>query len=229
MLILSTRIMVLDPAVIASIQDQTALAVVSGLVSGAASGFVSPAITWVRDRYKGHPKDAIKAAQINTVNFLGQVNVCLEGQQQIENIEDKKQQALSDPDYTSLFQEAVLGAARTNSEQKHKLLARLVTDRLTAEPDSLQALSVHMACNAVPQLSKMHLKLLGVLYIIRHQPAPSYIMDLPYDERIDVGNKWCLTEIAPFIPIGGLTDLDFAHLTAVSCITYVPQLEESMD
>ena len=48
-------------------------------------------------------------------------------------------------------------------------------------------------------------------------------MRLPYDERIDVGTKWFLAEIAPFIPIGEITDLDLAHLIAVSCITYVPQ------
>ena len=38
-------------------------------------------------------------------------------------------QAIADPDYASLLQEAELGAARTDSEQS-KLLAHLVTDRL---------------------------------------------------------------------------------------------------
>jgi hypothetical protein len=216
--------MVLEPSVLALIQDPLALNIVGGLASGCIESFVSLGIRWVSDRYKSHPKEAIKTAQNNAANFFGQVNIYLEGQQQIEGIEDKTKQALADPDYTDLLQEAVLGAARTNSEQKHELLARLVTDRLTAEPDSLRNLAAHMACNAVPQLSNMHLKLLGLLYIIRRHPAPPHIMRLPYDERIDIGTKWFLSEISPFIPIGGLTDFDFAHLMAVSCITYVPQL-----
>jgi hypothetical protein len=146
----------------------------------------------------------------------------LDGLQQIEGFEEKKNKALTDPDYTSLFQEAVLGASRTNLEQKHKLLARLVTDRLIAEPDSLRNLATHMACNAVPQLSNMHLKILGLLYIIHSYPAPSYIMSLPYDKRIDIGTKWFLDEIASLIPTSKATNFDFAHLAAVSCITYAP-------
>ena len=73
---------------LAMVQDPITLAIASGLASGFIDPFVSGAIDWVSEKYKGHPKDAIKAAQINTVNFLGQVNLCLEGQQLIENIED---------------------------------------------------------------------------------------------------------------------------------------------
>jgi hypothetical protein len=220
-----------DPSVI----EPLTLAAMSGAVSGFIGGCINPFVSrttgygarWLSDRYSGHPREAIETAQGNAVNFYGQVNICLDGLQQIKGFEDKKNQALTDPDYTTLFQEAVLGAARTNSEQKHRLLARLVTDRLTAEPDSLRNLAAHMACNAVPQLSNTHLKLLGALYVIHHHSPPSGMLRLPYDERIDVGTRWFLTEIAPFIPIGEITDLDLAHLTAVSCITYVPQLIHS--
>jgi hypothetical protein len=207
--------------------DPLTLAAMSSAVGDCLGPFVSRAIDcgahWLSDRYKGHPKLAIETTQRNAVNFYRQVTMCPNGLQQAEGFEEKKEQALADPDYTSLLQEAVLGAARTSSEQKHKLLAHLVTDRLTAEPDSLRNLAAHMACNAVPQLSNMHLKLLGLLYIIRHEPAPSYLDDLPDDIRIDARAKWFLAEITPFLPIGELTDLDFSHLTAVSCITCVPQ------
>jgi hypothetical protein len=215
--------------------DPLTLAAMSGLVSGLVGGCVNPFVSrtmkygarWLSDRFSGHPREAIEAAQRNAVNFYGQVNICLDGLQHIEGFEEKKDQALSDPDYTSLFQEAVLGAARVNSEQKHRLLARLVTDRLTAEPDSLRNLAAHMACNAVPQLSNTHLKLLGALYVIHHHLPPLELLRLPHDERIDVGTRWFLNEMAPYIPIGEITDLDLAHLIAVSCITYVPQPTET--
>lgn len=218
--------MALDPAIIASIKDPITLAIVSGLVSGTAGSAMSRAIghgmRWISDRYKGHPKEAIGAAQRNVVNFFGHVNMCLDGQQQIEGIEYRIEQALADPDYTSLFQEAVLGAARTNSEQKHRLLARLVTDRLTAEPESLRNLAAHMACNAIPQLSPIHLRLLGVMYAIHYQPAPNHLKGLSRDALADAGSKWLLEEIKSYMPIGDITQLDFAHLVAVSCITYIP-------
>jgi len=222
--------MVLDASVLAAlIQDPNITSsIIGGIVGGCVEPFVSHSIGWVSDRYKGHPKAAIINAQNNAINFLGQVNICLQGQQQIEGIESKTKDALSDPDYTILFQEAVLGAARTDSEQKHKILARLVTDRLSAEPDSLRNLAAHMACNAIPQLSNTHLKLLGLLYIIRNYPAPSYIMSLPYDNRIAIGTKWFLSEIASLIPSGEVTNFDFAQLAAVSCITYVPEVPLSL-
>lgn len=221
--------MVPDPSMIALIQDPLAQNIVGGFVGGFIEPLVSHGISWVSERYRGHPKEAKKSAHRNAVNFYGQVNICLGELQQIEGegFEEKKEQALADPDYTSLIQEAVLGAARTNSEQKHRLLARLVTDRLIAEPDSLGNLAAHMACKAIPQLSNTHLKLLGVLYIIRQCPIPLYMKDLPDDERIDIGEKWFLSEISRFYPIGDINELDLAHLTAVSCITYVPQLFHS--
>ncbi len=213
----------LDSSVLALIQDPSTLnSIIGGLVGGCIEPLASHGISWVSDRYKGHPKDAIRNAQNNAINFFGHVNICLQGQQRIDDIEEKTRDALSDPDYTILFQEAVLGAARTNSEQKHKILARLVTDRLSAEPDSLHNLSAHMACNAIPQLSNTHLRLLGLLYFIHSSPAPSFIMSMPYDERIDIGTKWFLNEIIPLIPTGEVTEFDFAHLAAVSTIAYVP-------
>jgi hypothetical protein len=192
---------------------------------------MSPAIkhglSWIIDQYKGHPEDAITAAQNNAVNFFGQVNICLEGQQQIQGAEDKTKLALADPDYTSLFQEAVLGAALTNSEQKHKILARLVTDRLIAEPDTLRTLAAHMACSAVPQLSPPHLRFLGLMAVIYVMDTPAHLKATEevkgfdsYDTRIKKGLEWLSEELAPLLPIGDMAEYDYAHLAAVSCIAY---------
>ncbi len=212
--------------------DPLTLAAMSGAVSSLVGGCINPFVSrtmkygarWLSDRFSGHPREAIEAAQRNAVNFYGQVNICLDGLQHIEGFEEKKDQALSDPDYTSLFQEAVLGAARTNSEQKHRLLARLVTDRLTAEPDSLRNLAAHMACNAVPHLSSAHLRLLGVMYVIHGQPVPDHLKGLSKDAVDEAGLRWFLKEINPLIPIGNITELDFAHLATLSCIAFVPPL-----
>lgn len=208
--------------------DQVTIAILAGLASGTASGFMSPAIkhglSWIIDRYKGHPEDAITAAQRNAVNFFGQVNICLEGQQQIQCVEDKTKQALADPDYTSLFQEAVLGAALTNSEQKHKILARLVTDRLIAEPDTLRTLAAHMACSAVPQLSPQHLRFLGLMAVVYVMDTPVHLKateeETDYNSRIKKGLVWLSEELAPLLPLGDMAEYDYAHLAAVSCIAY---------
>lgn len=229
--------MVPDPATI----DPFTLAAMSGAVSGFVGGCVNPFVSrtigsgihWLSDRYRGHPKEAIEAAQRNAVNFYGQVNICLDGLQRIECIKEKTERALADPDYTSLFQEAVLGAARTDSEQKHKILAYLVTDRLTSESDSLRTLAAHMACNAVPQLSAAHLRFLGFMAVIYALDTPAFITTAssePFAENFEKGGeyplrfrsglKWISEELTPLLPIGDMTEYDYAHLAAVSCIAY---------
>lgn len=201
------------------------------VVNAAASIFLERlsdrTYNWILKKYEGHPKKSIENAIRRADRFYEQFAICIEELKNIDGIEEIKEKALAEPGYTSVVQEAALGATLTDSTEAHKILAHLVTDRLTAEPDSLQNLAAHMACNAVPQLSNMHLKFLGLLYIIRRYRAPPYIMELPYDERIDIGTKWFLNEIAPFIPIEEITDFDLAHLMAVSCITYVPQMIHS--
>lgn len=225
--------------------DPLTFAAMSGAVSGLVGGCVNPfvsrtighGIAWLSDHYRGHPREAIEAAQRNAVNFYGQVNICIDGLQHIEGIEEKTKEALADPDYTSLFQEAVLGSSRVDSEQKHKILARLVTDRLVAEPDSLRTLALHMACNAVPQLSAIHLQFLGFLAVIYVMETPEYVMAISreadkaskeadkfelYKLTYQKGIKWLSEELSPLCPIGEMTDYDYAHLAAVSCITYGP-------
>jgi len=214
--------MVLDPEQLKTAAEIAEIG--SGLIVGAEflPTVIGCAKKWISAKFHGHPQKAIDAALSNFNDFSGQINICFGGMQQIEGFEEKKEQALADPDYTSLFQEAVLGAARTSSEQTHNLLARLVTDRLTAEPDSLHTLAAHMACNAVPQLSPTHLRLLGAMYIIHFLPAPSSMKDLSADERQVACPRWFLDEMSKVIPIGTVTKLDFAHLVAVFCIAYIP-------
>ena len=175
---------------------------------------------WISTKFHGHPQEAIDAAQCNFNNFSGQVNICLDGLQQIEGFKEKTEHALADPDYTTLLQEAALGAARTNSVQKHKLLARLVTDRLAAEPDSLRTLAAHMACNAVPQLSPTHLRFLAFMAVVYARVHPQDILGASDEETIKNGLEWFLKELSPLMPIERMSSFDYTHVAAASCITY---------
>jgi hypothetical protein len=200
-----------DPTIIGPLTLAAMSGAVSGFVGGCINPFVSRTIgygvRWLSDQYRGHPREAIETAQSNAVNFYGQVNICLDGLQQIEDFEEKKEQELADPDYTSLFQEAVLGAARTNSVQKHKILARLVTERLAAEPDSLRTLASHMACDAVPQLSPKHLRFLGFMAILWTMDTPDYVKAVSGETGVDSDQKtfekglsWLSDELSPLLP-----------------------------
>ncbi len=226
--------MVLDPEQLKTAAEIAGIG--SGLIAGAEflPTVVGCAKKWISAKFHGHPQKAIDVALSNFNDFSGQVNICLNGMQQIEGFEEKKEQALADPDYTSLFQEAVLGAARTNSVQTHKILARLVTERLAAEPDSLRTLASHMACDAVLQLSPKHLRFLGFMAILYAMDTPDYVKGVSGETGVDSDQKtfekglsWLSDELSPLLPIGEMTHADYSHLEAVSCITngaYITEL-----
>jgi hypothetical protein len=178
---------------------------------------------WIIARFKDHPKEAQESANRNVNNFFGEVNIRVGALEKLyEDIGDKEEHALSDPDYTYLLYEAVLVAARTDSKQKHKLLARLVADRLQAETYSLQSLAVHTATNAILQLSAKHLKFLGVLSVIHDLQPASHPKGVDFKDLSQWYSKWLSDELSPMIPIGAMTEYDFMHLVAISCITYIP-------
>ena len=212
--------MVLDPE-----QLKTAAEIVeigSGLIVGAEflPTVFKCAQNWISIKFLDHPQEAIDAANRNFDDFRGQVNISLGGFQQIEGFEEKMEHAAADPDYTTLLQEAALGAARTNSVQKHKLLARLVTNRLAAEPDSLRTLAAHMACNAVPQLSPKHLRFLAFMTVVYAREHPQDILGASDEETIKNGLEWLLKELSSLMPIERMSSFDYTHLSAASCITF---------
>jgi hypothetical protein len=219
--------MVTDPETLKTVAEFAEIG--AGVIAGVEflPTVVGCAKKWISAKFHGHPQKAIDAALSNFNDFSGQVNICLGGMQQIEGFEKKKEQTLADPDYTSLFQEAVLGAARTNSVQTHKILARLVTERLAAEPNSLRTLASHMGCNAVPQLSPKHLRFLGFMAILWAMDTPDYVKALSGETGVDSdqktfekGLRWLSDELSPLLPIGEMTENDYSHLAAVSCIAY---------
>lgn len=182
---------------------------------------------WILKKYDGHPKRAIETALRRADRFYEQFAICIEELKNIDGIEEKKEKALADPSYTSIVQEAALGATLTDSTEAQKILAHLVTDRLTAEPDSLRTLSAHMACSAIPHLSPLHLRFLGLMAVIYVLDTPAHLVatredtgHASYDATIKKGLEWLSEELTPLLPIGDMTVYDYAHLASVSCIAY---------
>jgi len=116
----------------------------------------------------------------------------------------------------------MLASARTSSSEKHRLLARVVSERLLAGTESLAHLAGNMAVGAIPYLSSKHLRSLGVLTVVSmlkpaHIPAklPASGLQLWY-------GSWLERTLSPLLPIGSMTYGDYTHLESVSCILYLP-------
>jgi len=74
--------------------------------------------------------------------------------------------AMEDPDVLAVLYDAINSAARTDSRERHELLARLVADRLLVDGESPLALNASMACEAVRRLAPRHLRLLAVIVYV---------------------------------------------------------------
>lgn len=130
---------------------------------------------------------------------------------------------LNDPDFAYLIRQATVASGRTSNQEKHKLLARAVTERLLSKPDSLVALASTLACEIIPNLSPKQLNILGLLQTIIFI-RPFYEFDSSSQELVSTYSKvylsWLNENLQLFHPFPKIGDLGYLHLVSMSCITY---------
>jgi len=135
-----------------------------------------------------------------------------------ESEKKKIEIAFNDPSFSLLVMEALLGSAQTQSKEKHKVLARIVSERLRCEPDSLLALASNLACKAVISLTSKQLKVLGLVELI-HSIRPISFPEISSPEREQWYMNWLREELSLFLPLGDITLLDLLHLESLSCLS----------
>lgn len=204
------------------------IATIAGAAGGVAGKLVEKAWEsgqkWLATYFKDHHPKAQESAQQNALDFLNELaNRVRSIEEAVKNIPDAKKQiedALADPDFSALLKDAMIASGRTTSDEKHKLLARVVSERLLADQESLVSLAGNLVCNAVPYLSPKHLRCLGVISLIYGTRPDPFPPNIPAETFHD---WWvnCLEEmLSPMVPIGMMTPIDYGHLVSVSCITY---------
>jgi len=196
---------------------------IGAAVGGAAGKFVEKAWDsgekWIQSYFKDHKEIAQKSATENTMSFLNELA------QKVKQLEESRQvpkelieTAQDHPDFSILLQKALLTSAQTDNKDKHKILARLVSERLKSEPESILALSSKMACDALSYATVNQLMILGLavnLYGVRPSPFPPMgINSSNYQEWMD---NWLITRLNPYRSIK-FRELDIIHLESLSCL-----------
>ncbi len=203
--------------------EPISLIALGAAVGGGAGKFVEKAWDsgekWIQSYFKDHKENAQKQATENSLDFLTELA------HRVKQLEDEKiisketiDQAQDHPDFSAFLQKALLTSAQTDSKDKHKLLARLVSERLSAEPESVFSLASKMACDALSFASNNQIMLLGLLtnfYTIRPHPFPPVgITPEKFQEWMD---NWITQRLLPFKKIAiGKQDLN--HLESLSCL-----------
>lgn len=196
---------------------------ISAGVGGLAGKFVEKVWDsgekWITSFFKDHGEKAQEHANINTFDFLNQLASRVKQLEESQQIPQEKIETAQDhPDFSSLLQKAILSASQTESKNKHALLARIVSERLKSEPETIFALSSKLACDAISYATVNQLLILGLttnLYNIRPQPFPP--MGIPGSQLVDWYDTWITARLKPYENIV-IRSIDLNHLESLSCL-----------
>lgn len=202
--------------------EPLSIVLISAAAGGVAGKFVEKAWDsgqkWLFDRFKDHLPKAQEQAEQNSLDFLAELaqrvkTVEQQGGQYKKIIDD----SLNHPDFSVLLQKAIISSAQTDDKQKHELLARLVSDRLTKEPESLFGLSSKLACDAVSMLNVRQMKILGLLtnlILVRPRPFPPQVPKEIFDTWF---MKWLEDRLHVYRDFT-FHYMDLLHLESLSCV-----------
>jgi hypothetical protein len=129
--------------------------------------------------------------------------------------------AFKDPAFSATFQDALYAASKTSSEEKHKLLARVISERLIAKEDNLISLASPQAINAISNLSPKHIRYLAVAVTVFSIRPNDGQKKIPAEQKNSLSRDWWVRHLSPIISKApSLNEMDIMHLIAMSCITY---------
>lgn len=204
--------------------DPVSLVILSAATGGATGKVAEKAIDYLHDILTGQDEDVKRKAAENAAQMLSR----LEGR--IERLENQHiEAALGDPDVAHCVKVAVIGAARTGSEQKHELLAGLVATRLIAKDESVVALATNLALEAVPSLTPEQFEYLGLaslVYVLRPPGLPLDSTVTPPEGRDTTDEEdnaikgyfpW-FTDLFEDLAIPVIAGSDEAHLVSAGCM-----------
>ena len=206
------------------------IAIISAAVGGTAGKLIEKTWDsgekWLASYFMDHHPKAQQKAKQNSLEFLNdlaqRVDQLEEETKEDNKIKGRIKTALEDPDFSALLKDALISSSRTDNEEKHKVLSRIVSERLRFQSEELVALTSTLACNAIKHLTPKQMRFLGLttfIYFIRLEPFPPAIPPQEFGEwYID----YLTISLLKHFPVKPLILHDIRHLESVACIKHEP-------
>jgi len=203
--------------------DPISYIAIGAAIGGAAGKFVEKSWDtgekWLSSFFKNHQQKAKDKAYENSKSFLNELAKRVEELEKKEVVDSKQiEEAQDHPDFSVILQKAILSSSQTDDKGKHLLLARLVSERLKAKSDSVLSLASKMACDAISFATKQQLDLLGLITNVFYIQPSNPLSEQDY-------SVWLLTRLSNYMNLK-ITNLDYLHLEAISCLKFEPVLSK---
>ena len=206
----------------------------AGAVGGAAGKLTERVCDvgtkWLGTYFKDHQPKAIEKAEANAQAFVSALAEKVSRLEESMTVEKSVlDRALEEPSVGALLQAALIGSAQTASAEKHELFASLLVNRLTAENESMFAVSSRLACDAVINCTTRQIHILAFhvgLFLNWSEVATA-----TFESRetfILACRAWFETRFKAFFDFD-FRDDDLWHLESVSCLTLMPVFSISLD
>jgi hypothetical protein len=197
--------------------DPLTLITLGAALGGATGKFVEKAWDsgekWLVSYFADHRPKALEQAQVNSLDFLDRLAKRVNALEENGAVSKTVIESAQDhPDFSVAMQRAMLTAAQTNDGDKHDLLARMLSERLDANPESLRAMATKLALDAVGYATPRQLKLLALIADLMYVVPSSNLTAQAY------GN-WFEARFAPYVDVS-FSSLDLLHLESLSCLKH---------
>jgi|CXWL01.1.fsa_nt_gi hypothetical protein len=189
--------------------------------------------SWIEEYFRKRHPEARARAEANTAVFLGdlaqRVNTLESEADDDEGLKDRFANALSDPDFAIVLQEAIVGSARTSVPEKHELLSRLVTERLRHGADDIVSLAVAGAVEVVPRLSTRMTKFLALTIAIYELRPVAFKPEALTDPSAPAAYREFFDQLlARHLPVPDLSRPELLHLEAQGCLSQLEIISRNL-
>ncbi len=169
---------------------------IESIIVGMVTAVVAKTIENVTGKFlkKFFPDDekTINIAQNNCINFFLRVREINEKNKNSFTLnQDKLESIVLEPNFKTFFEKTILLASQTKFEDKHKLLGRLLLERMQNDTDDYFSLVAPQIVDILSSFNKKHLNTLAIAILLDgYRPGIKRGIDLKHPDTSYAGTYW---------------------------------------
>ncbi len=205
--------------------EPLSLVVGSAILGGAAGKFTERAYDsgskWISSYFKDHAIQSEEQAKVNGLDFLTELANRIRVLEESNTVSKERiESAQNRPDFSALLKKALLSSAETSSNEKHKLLATVVAEKLRSDEESTLSLVSKIACDAIAYASINQLKILALqVNLLDISPASISSSLISPDQVQKWFRDWLISRLIVFHDLS-IKPMDLLHLDTLSCARF---------